>query len=146
MGFLLLLGRLLFGGFFLFNGINHFMNLASLTAYATSRNVPMPQLAVAATGLLLVFGGLSVLAGFYPRVGLMLLVLFLVPTSVMMHPFWTMDDPQARMMEMTQFLKNMALTGAALGLMAVPVPWPASLRSTPKPKTGARRWSTSLQH
>jgi hypothetical protein len=30
-------------------------------------------------------------------------------------------------MEMTQFLKNLALTGAALALMGVAEPWPASI-------------------
>lgn len=146
MGFALLLGRLLFGGFFLFNGVNHFMNLSSLAGYAASRNVPMPQIAVALTGLLLVLGGLSVISGLYPRVGLMLLILFLVPTSLMMHPFWTMTDPQQRMMEMTQFMKNAALTGAALGLLAVPLPWPASMGAGTKQRPSARRWSTGLQH
>jgi putative oxidoreductase len=146
MGALLLLGRLLFGGFFLFNGVNHFMNLAGLTAYAASRNVPMPQLAVIGSGVLLLLGGLSIITGVLPRLGLALVILFLVPVSVMMHPFWTMTDAQQRMMEMTQFMKNLALTGAAFGLMAVPVPWPASMRSGPRKRTpGGGRWQTNLQ-
>ena len=31
---LLLVGRLLFGGLFLYNGINHFQNRAAMTGYA----------------------------------------------------------------------------------------------------------------
>jgi hypothetical protein len=36
----------------------------------------------------------------------------------MMHGFWKATDPQARMNEMTQFSKDLALAGAALMLFA----------------------------
>jgi hypothetical protein len=44
-----------------------------------------------------------------------------------MHRFWDEQDPQKRQMEMIQFMKNMALVGAALALMQVREPWPASV-------------------
>lgn len=124
---LLLLGRILFGGYFLFSGLNHFMGLQNLVGYASSRGVPSPQLVVIATGAMLVLGGLSVLLGMMPRIGLFLIIAFLVPTALVMHNFWALEDPQVKMMEMSNFLRNLALTGAALGLLAVPVPWPFSL-------------------
>ena len=125
----LMLGRILFGGFFLFSGINHFINIQGMGAYANARGVPAPQLMVAISGLMIVLGGISVLIGFRPRIGLLMIILFLVPVSLMMHNFWAMADAPQRMMEMGNFLKNMALTGAAFGLMAVPLPWPNSLGS-----------------
>jgi putative oxidoreductase len=127
MSTLLLIGRILFGGYFLFSGINHFLNLQGMSAYAASHGVPMPQLAIALTGAMLLFGGLSVLLGFVPRIGLFVLLLFLVPVTFVMHNFWAVEDPGARMAEMSNFLKNLALTGATLGLMAIVVPWPASV-------------------
>jgi hypothetical protein len=42
-----------------------------------------------------------------------------------MHDFWTVEDPGEQQTEMTQFLKNVTLAGAALGLLALGgVPWP----------------------
>lgn len=122
----LLVGRILFGGFFLFNGVNHLTHVAAMAGYAGSRGVPSPDLAVVATGLLLVVGGASVLLGIAPRVGLLFLLVFLVPVTLTMHRFWAVPEAQ-RLPETIQFLKNTALTGAALALMAVPVPWPLAL-------------------
>jgi putative oxidoreductase len=119
----LLVGRLLFGGFFLYSALNHFTNTESLAAYAASQGVPLPTLAVLGTGLLLLLGGASVLLGAWPRVGLALIALFLVGVTPAMHPFWTFDNPARAMAETTNFAKNVALLGAALGLLAVPTPW-----------------------
>lgn len=123
---LFITGRILFGGFFAFNGLNHFLQLAFMAGYAQMKGVPAPTFAVALTGVLLVAGGLSILFGAWPRVGIALLVIFLLPTSVMMHDFWSVADQMQRVAEMTSFMKNMALAGAALMLLAVPEPWPAS--------------------
>ncbi len=37
------------------------------------------------------------------------------------------EDPQQRQNEMVNFMKNMAMLGAAMALMAVEEPWPASV-------------------
>jgi putative oxidoreductase len=68
---LLLIGRIVFGGFFIINGIFHFANLGMYTGYAGSKNVPAPGLAVAGTGVMLLAGGLSVVLGFLPVLGLL---------------------------------------------------------------------------
>lgn len=127
MEILLLVGRILFGGFFIMSGINHFTNVKMMAGYSASKNVPAPALAVIGTGVLLVAGGLSVLLGVLPIVGLLLLILFLIPTSVLMHNFWTIQDPMQRAAEQVNFLKNLALAGAALALMYGAASWPLSL-------------------
>ncbi len=127
MEILLLLGRIIFGGFFIMSGINHFTNVGMMSGYAGSKNVPAPALAVIGTGVLLALGGLSVLLGILPVLGLLLLILFLVPTSLLMHNFWTIQDPQARAADQINFLKNMALTGAALALMYGAATWPLTI-------------------
>ncbi|HWG90437.1 MAG TPA: DoxX family protein, partial [Candidatus Thermoplasmatota archaeon] len=122
-----LLGRLLFGGFFVYSGINHFQNAEGLTGYAASQGVPLPALAVLGTGLLMLVGGLLVAAGAWPRVGLALLIVFLVGVTPVMHAFWTIPDPQMAQMQRAYFLRNLALLGASLALLAVPTPWPLGL-------------------
>ena len=117
MEIVLLVGRILFGGFFVLSGINHFQNLGLMSGLAKSKNVPFPRLAVVASGVMLVAGGASVVLGILPVGGLIVLVLFLLATLVTMHNFWTIQDPQARAADQVHFLKNVALIGASLALM-----------------------------
>lgn len=122
-----LIGRLLLGGYFIFNAFNHFSNLSMMTGYAQSKGIPFAKAAVSFSGLLLLIGGLSILLGVYPAVGTIALALFLIPVTFLMHAFWKVQDPMARMGEMVNFTKNLALLGAALILLAVPQPWAVSV-------------------
>jgi putative oxidoreductase len=85
MDIVLLVGRILFGGFFIMSGINHFRNLAMMSGYAKTKNVPFARLAVIGTGVMLVVGGASVVLGILPIVGLTVLVLFLLSTLATIH-------------------------------------------------------------
>jgi len=124
---LFLVGRALFGGFFIYNGIKHLKNSDQMTPYAAAKGVPAAPAAVNTTAAMLLGGGISVVTGLKPRQGLATLVAFLVPTTLQMHRFWNEADPQQRMAETVNFSKNVALIGAALALMQVKVPWPASI-------------------
>lgn len=126
-----LLGRLLFGGFFLYNGINHFKERKQLAQYAGSKHVPMAELAVTASGVALLGGGASILLGVKPKLGALAIIGFLASVSPTMHDFWRAEDPNQRMNDMINFSKNMALLGAGLALMAVEEPWPASVPVEP---------------
>jgi putative oxidoreductase len=86
--------------------------------YAQMKGVPMAKGAVAFSGLLLLIGGASILFHFYPTYGMIALILFLVPVTFMMHAFWKIEDPMAKMHEMVNFMKNIALLGAVLLLLA----------------------------
>lgn len=122
-----LIGRVLFGGFFLYNGINHFRNREMLSQYAGAKKVPNPEIAVPATGALLLFGGASLLLGIKPKYGAAAILAFLLGVSPMMHDFWRAEDPNQRMNDQINFFKNLALLGAALALMSVREPWPVSV-------------------
>jgi uncharacterized membrane protein YphA (DoxX/SURF4 family) len=121
------LGRMLFGGFFLYSGINHFKELKGMAQYAKSKNVPQAEAAVAVSGAALIVGGASLLLGIKPKFGAAAIVGFLAGVSPIMHDFWKHEDPQQRQNEMIQFSKNVALLGGALALMSVREPWPASV-------------------
>jgi putative oxidoreductase len=127
MEYLFLLGRILFGGFFLINAFRHLTGFSAMAPYAASKGVPAPKMAVFGSGLLLALGGLSILLGAKPRWGVLFLALFLIPVSFTMHNYWADKDPQARQMNEIQFHKNLALLGAALMLLAIPEPWALSL-------------------
>jgi uncharacterized membrane protein YphA (DoxX/SURF4 family) len=103
-----------------------------MSQYAAAKGVAAPSLAVQASGALAIAAGVSVLAGVKPRQGLAAVLAFLIPVSLQMHRFWEVDDPQQRMAEQVNFIKNVALIGAALAMMQIREPWPASV-------DGARR-------
>jgi putative oxidoreductase len=123
----LLTGRVMFGGYFLYNGINHYASRPMLVEYARSKGVPAPGLAVAASGALLVAGGISILTGARPKIGAGLISTFLLGVSPQIHAFWKEHEPQRRGEEMVNFTKNMALVGASLIAAAHPEPWEWSL-------------------
>ena len=127
MEYLFLLGRILLGGFFIMNGYKHFKHLAMMTGYAQSKGVQMPREAIILTGLMLLLGGAGIVLGVYIELSVLLLVLFLLGTLIKIHTYWTMTDPMAKMSENIQFHKNLALIGALLMLLSIPVPWMMSL-------------------
>ncbi len=129
-----LLGRIAFGGFFLYNGINHFRQRKALAQYAGMKKVPAPDLAVGVSGAMLLIGGTSVILGIKPKYGTLAIMAFLAGVSPVMHDFWRIEEPNQRMNDMINFSKNMALLGAALALAGVEEPWEASVQ---------RRCSTS---
>jgi uncharacterized membrane protein YphA (DoxX/SURF4 family) len=135
------IGRALFGSYFLYNGINHLKNRSSLAQYAGSKNVPKPDFAVTATGIAMLIGGTSILLGIKPKLGAAAIIGFLAGVSPIMHDFWRVEDPNQRLNDMINFTKNMALLGGATALLAVEEPWPASVPvSKPSALQRARRF------
>ncbi len=109
------------------SGLNHFKHLKMFTGYAGSKGVPMPRESVMLTGLMLILGGLGVLLGVYIQLSVLLLSVFLLVTTFMMHQFWKVSDQMARMGEEINFKKNLALLGGVLMLLMIPLPWVWSL-------------------
>lgn len=122
-----LIGRILFGGFFLYNGINHLRRRKDMANYTAAKGVPAPEAAVTASAIPLIVGGTSMLLGIKPKWGAMAILGFLAGVSPIMHDFWRHEDPTQRTNEMVNFAKNLALAGGALALMGVDEPWEGSV-------------------
>lgn len=134
---LFLFGRLVFGGFFLYNAVNHFKQRGAMAQYAASKKVPAPDVAVTVSGAMLAIGGASIMLGLKPQYGALAIIAFLAGVSPVMHDFWRVEDPGQRQADQINFAKNMALLGAALALMGVEE-WPASV-SAPEPYRAVER-------
>ncbi len=117
MEFVFLLGRLLFGAYFIMNGINHFTQKKGLTEYARSKHIPSPELAVALSGAVLFVAGVSIALGIFVSIALISLIVFLFIVSFTMHAFWKDTDAASKMSNHINFTKNIALLGACLMLM-----------------------------
>ena len=77
MPILFLIGRIVFGAYWLENAYKHLFKSAGLVGYAQSVGVKWPKTAVIGSGLLLLIGGLSMLTGFAPQIGVAAIVIFL---------------------------------------------------------------------
>ncbi len=100
MNIAFLIGRVIFGGYWLMASFNHFKNRNYMSEYAKAKGTPSPKLAVGGTGVILLVGGLSMLLGVYPVVGIVLLIIFLLGVSFQMHNFWKVADAQMKQIDM----------------------------------------------
>jgi uncharacterized membrane protein YphA (DoxX/SURF4 family) len=126
------IGRILFAWIFILSGIAHLTQSQAMAQYAAMFKVPQPKAAVVVSGLMILLGGLSVLLGVEIETGTLLLVLFLVPAAIYMHPFWGVADPMQAATQRAHFMKNLSLAGAALLLCyfskVAPEAWIFALR------------------
>lgn len=109
-----LIGRILFALVFFNSGIGHLTQMKGTVGYAQSKGVPLAGVMVPVTGVMIIVGALLVLLGWHRFIGAGLLVIFMLPTAFIMHAFWNVTDPNARMGERVHFFKDLALAGAAL--------------------------------
>ena len=108
------------------SGTNHFLKWDMMTSYAKSKNVPGAKWAVLLSGLLLLLGGVSILTGVYPQIGVLCITAFFLGVTFKMHDFWAVPKEE-QMAQKINFMKNMALLGSALMWLAIATPWPFSL-------------------
>ena len=122
-----LVGRVLVGCYWLYNAFKHFTNVGPLARAAGAHGVPAPEVFVVLGGVLLLVGGLSLLLGLFPRIGVLAVVLFLLPVTLIMHAFWADNDAARRSLNVINFAKNFGLLGSTLMFAAIPRPWPYSI-------------------
>src|SRR2546426_8834010 len=91
---LFVLGRAMFGGFFAYNGVNHFRNQTMMSQNAEAKGVPAAEAAVPATGALLLAGGLRIMAGLKAEQGPPPVLGFLVSLSSPEPKFLGVSGPQ----------------------------------------------------
>lgn len=125
LGFLV--ARVLFGGLLAFQGLNHFRNTDAMSGYAQSKGVPAARASVLFSGGLLIVGGLGIVLGVLPALAAGTIVVFLAVTTPLMHDFWAVPEDQQQA-EMTNFIKNVELLGAAVVFLVLSgQPWAYAL-------------------
>lgn len=109
---IVLLGRILFSLIFLVSSLGHFS--AQNIQYAASQGLPFAGLLVPVSGVLALLGALSITVGYKAQAGALMIIVFLLPVTLVMHQFWAAVDPVAQQMQLAMFLKNISMMGAAL--------------------------------
>ncbi len=118
-GFVALLARLALVTIFVVSTVSNKIPQFSQTVdYMTREGVPIPKAALAGAIGLLLLGGVSLLLGAWTRIGACFLLVFLCAATYYFHDFWTIADPLQRQLQTIQFLKNLAIGGGLLALVA----------------------------
>lgn len=112
-----LIGRVLVALLFVFAGWNKIGGFDGVAGYIGSKGLPMPQVLAALTIALELGGGLALILGFKTRWVAAAFFLWLVPTSVLFHPFWASDAASVQN-NFNHFFKNVSIMGAMAMLVA----------------------------
>ncbi|MBI2313715.1 MAG: DoxX family protein [Betaproteobacteria bacterium] len=121
-----LAGRALLALIFIIAGYGKIGSFAQTAGYMASKGLPMAEVLLVATIAIELGGGLMILAGWHARWAALAIFLFIIPTTLVFHPFWAVDAAQ-KGNQMNHFLKNLAIMGGMLYVMAYG-PGPTSLQ------------------
>ncbi|MEX1026655.1 MAG: DoxX family protein [Candidatus Paceibacterota bacterium] len=105
-----LVGRILLSAIFIMSGVHKVFSWNQTSEQMANEGMVMIPLFLVGAILCEVGGGLSVLLGCWARVGAMVLIAFLIPTTLIFHDFWTYEG-QEQQMQMAHFMKNLAIMG-----------------------------------
>jgi putative oxidoreductase len=125
VSYVILLARALLSSPFLYSGVDKCRRWSAAQREVADSGLPWPTLLHLITVVVELSGGLSLLLGIEARLGALLLLLFLIPVTVMYHPFWKRAGAEL-VIEADHFLSNLAIIGgllvvAALGSGAISV-------------------------
>jgi putative oxidoreductase len=106
-----LIGRILMGGFFLWNGIEATLNFANTTATLATIGSPSPLVLALLAVAIEVGCGVLLVVGLWSRVAALVLVVFVVGTAFLQ------ASPQSALAQ-ALFLQDMAIVGGLLYVSA----------------------------
>jgi putative oxidoreductase len=108
-----LIGRILLVLIFLHSGIGKIENFEGTAQYMAKYGMPYTSFFLFGAAIFELAGSVFVILGYYARFGALLLLLFLIPTTIIFHT--NFDDPN----QMIHFMKNVSMFGGCLILLAV---------------------------
>lgn len=112
-----LVGRLLIGAIFLVSGIAKLTDTSGTAAHLEAAGLPYASTLAIIAGIAELAGGLSLVFGFLTRIGALGLILFMIPTTIIFHGFWTFEGAEQQA-QMINFLKNLAIMGGLALIVA----------------------------
>ena len=133
-GLLSVLARTMIVAIFLMSAVaSKILNFSAVAEMMAGKGLPQPKILLAGAIAFLILGSLSILLGYRGRTGAFLLLVFLAAATYYFHDFWK-SPPEAREDQVIQFLKNVALMGTMVFIIANGTgPWSMSNRPRPQP-------------
>lgn len=112
-----LAGRVLLALIFVISGVEKIVGFEGTVGYIAAKGLPLPQLAAIGAIIVELVGGCLLIIGWQTRWAALAIFLFLIPTTLIFHPFWAVSGGQAQT-ETIQFMKNLCIMGGMLYVMA----------------------------
>jgi len=113
-----LLGRILLAFIFLQSGFDKVLSYGKTTALMAARGIPEPQILLPLAIAALFIGGTMILVGWKARWGALALIVFMIPTTLYFHGYWTYPEP-LQLNQFHHFVKNLAIIGALLMILGM---------------------------
>ena len=111
-------GRIFLALIFVVSGVGKITGYAGTAAYMASKGLPLVEILLPLTIAVELGGGLLLALGWKARWAAVALLLFLIPTTLIFHQFWGID-PKLAQMQKIHFLKNVAIMGGMLMVLAI---------------------------
>ena len=108
-----LVGRILLVLIFLNSGIEKIENFEGTAKFMAQYGMPYPSLFLFGAIIFELAGSIFAILGYYARFGALLLLIFLIPTTIIFHT--NFDDP----IQIIMFMKNVSMFGGCLILLAM---------------------------
>ncbi len=112
------LGRLFLACIFVSSGADTFLNPDGRASKVAAAGIPSPREATILNGIVMIVAGSMLALDIAPKLAAVLLAGALIPTTLVGHPFWNEQDSESRMGQQIHFLKNLAILGGLLTVMA----------------------------
>jgi len=112
-----LAGRMLMALIFVLSGFSKITGFAGTAGYMAGKGLPMTEVLLVLTILVELGGGLMLILGYRARMAALAIFLFIIPVTLVFHNFWAVPAAEAQM-QMTQFMKNLAIMGGMLYIAA----------------------------
>lgn len=121
-GLLSVLARLMIAAIFVMSAVgNKIPQFNGVAEVMAGKGIPQPKILLAGAIAFLILGGLSLVLGYKARIGALMLLVFLGAATYYFHDFWKLPadaSPEKHRAEMIQFMKNLALMGTMVFLLA----------------------------
>ena len=115
---LIIVGRLLLGGYFLQAGLRNFTKLPLHTSILEKKGIPMPRESLIVALAVQVLGGAMVALRVFPAVGAVGLIVFTIAANALYHNF-TLFQGDERTSHLNSVLTNLGIIGALLLVIAI---------------------------
>jgi len=108
----ILIGRIFLALIFFQSGIGKIGNFAGTAQYMASQGMPNTNFFLVAAIFFELVGSITIILGYFTRFGTLLLLIFLIPTTLIFHTNFA--DP----MQKIHFMKNVSMYGGLLVLLS----------------------------
>lgn len=112
-----LAARICLSAVFLYSGFTKLLDLPAGYAEVAGLGLPFPWIALAATLVVQIGGGLTVLIGWRALFGAFLLAAFTLIATLLAHGFWSPSGVE-RIRQLTTSLEHLAIVGGFILIMA----------------------------